>query len=133
MNIVLDTNVFVSGIFWSGAPAKVVNAWLSGDISLVMTADILNEYVRIAEKLGSKYQINFEPFINFLTIYSDFYDPISLSEQVSRDFDDDKFIAAAIASGCKIIVSGDGDLLYISGYAGISVLKPSTFVKKFLT
>lgn len=25
--LVLDTNVFVSEIFWSGPPAKILNAW----------------------------------------------------------------------------------------------------------
>ena len=27
MRIVLDTNVFMSGIFWAGPPEKILNAW----------------------------------------------------------------------------------------------------------
>ena len=27
IKFVLDTNVFISGIFWSGAPAKILDSW----------------------------------------------------------------------------------------------------------
>lgn len=27
IKLVLDTNVLVSGIFWSGVPAKIIDAW----------------------------------------------------------------------------------------------------------
>ena len=48
------------------------------------------------------------------------------------DPDDDKFIACAMSATCNIIVSGDVDLLEISGYKGIEVLKPADFVKQKL-
>ena len=46
--------------------------------------------------------------------------------------DDDKFIAAAIDTRTKIIVSGDKHLLRVSGYQGVSVLTPRQFVVRYL-
>jgi predicted nucleic acid-binding protein len=34
IRLVLDTNVFVSGIFWSGPPYKILQAWQKSEISL---------------------------------------------------------------------------------------------------
>jgi predicted nucleic acid-binding protein len=43
MRIVLDTNVLMSGIFWSGPPYETLKAWKQGKISLVVSQEILFE------------------------------------------------------------------------------------------
>lgn len=58
------------------------------------------------------------------------YVPLQLNEQVCRDQDDDKFIACALAAKATFIISGDQDLLIISGYKGVNVIKPGTFVRQ---
>jgi len=55
-----------------------------------------------------------------------------LSEPVCEDPDDDMFIACAIASKSKVIVSGDKHLLNIKSFGGITILKPREFVDTFL-
>lgn len=54
--------------------------------------------------------------------------PIELPGPVSRDPDDDKFIACALAAGIKWIISGDDDLLSISGYQGLKIVTPAQFL-----
>ena len=132
IKIVLDTNVFISGIFWSGPPAKILSAWEQGMIKVVYSRDVLDEYIRVANILNKKYpEVDIAPFINLVTIYGQLIKAVELKEQVSCDPDDDKFVAAALTANCPII-SGDSDLLDIDGYAGISVMKPSLFVKHHL-
>ncbi|WP_367401603.1 PIN domain-containing protein [Geoalkalibacter halelectricus] len=41
MRIVLDTNVFISGIFFSGPPHRIFQSWRDGRIQLVLTPEIL--------------------------------------------------------------------------------------------
>lgn len=36
MKIVLDTNVLISGIFWDGAPRKVLSLWAKNKIDLLI-------------------------------------------------------------------------------------------------
>ena len=61
-------------------------------------------------------------------------DPLSaaLKQPICEDPDDDKFFACALASGSKVIISGDKHLLKVTGYQGIQVLKPREFVDKYL-
>lgn len=130
MKIILDTNVFISGIFWSGPPYKILKAWQQRKVDLVVSQEILNEYDRVSKALSEKYpSIDLSPFIELLTIHAEIYTPKKLKEPVSCDPDDDKFIACALSAKIKIIVSGDQDLLSVSGYQGIDIMKPGAFAK----
>ena len=52
MRIVLDTNVFISGVFFGGAPGMILQAWRSGEVSLVVSKPILEEYERVGAELS---------------------------------------------------------------------------------
>jgi len=133
MKVVIDTNVFVAGIFWSGPPYVILQAWQEKKIQVVITKDILDEYHRVAELLQKQYPlINLTPIIEWVTTYSETCHPVSLSKPISADPDDDKFIACAIAAKTNIIISGDKHLLDVSGALGIEVIKPRTFVDRYL-
>jgi putative PIN family toxin of toxin-antitoxin system len=47
---------------------------------------------------------------------------------VCRDPSDDKFLAAALASGSRFIVSADNDLLSLVEYEGIRICTPATML-----
>jgi putative PIN family toxin of toxin-antitoxin system len=47
MRVILDTNVFVSGVFFGGQPGKILTAWRNGKIRLFLSPEILEEYVVI--------------------------------------------------------------------------------------
>ncbi len=55
-----------------------------------------------------------------------------LPGQVSDDPEDDKFLACALAGRTRFIISGDKHLLRVSGYRGITVLKPREFLTDVL-
>ena len=44
MNIVIDTNVVISGTFFGGAPRKVLEAVVGKDVSAYATTEIIEEY-----------------------------------------------------------------------------------------
>ena len=133
MKIVLDTNVFVSGIFWVGAPYQILNAWHNHKISIAVTPEILEEYTRVANILQKKHQkIDITSLMDLVTRYTEVYQPVSLPEKISCDPDDDKFIACALSSNAKIIISGDSDLLDVNGYNEITIITPRKFIDKFL-
>jgi len=129
MKIVLDTNVFISGIFFSGPPSQILKAWKDKTIQIVLSEEILTEYQRVGEELSSKYsEIDIVPIIDLLTIYGEFVEAKDLSVSICEDPDDNKFIECAISSNCKLIVSGDKHLLKTSGFQEIEVLKPREFI-----
>jgi uncharacterized protein len=133
VKVILDTNVFISGVFFSGPPYQILNAWRNGKIRLIISQAILSEYWRVGEAFADKFpSIDLRPILDLVTIEAELYDAKDLSEPVCSDPDDDKFLACAIASGSKIIVSGDKHLIKVSGFEGIEVLKPIEFVKRHL-
>ncbi|MFA6038007.1 MAG: putative toxin-antitoxin system toxin component, PIN family [Legionellales bacterium] len=137
IRIVLDTNVFVSGLFWSGPPSQILDAWEEKNLTLVFSLDIMEEYKRIAHALAHKRELhqdmNVSAALELIAIHGELASPISLDKSISRDPDDDKFIACALGADCFLIVSGDKDLLDISGYAGINIVKPGEFLKHYLS
>jgi putative PIN family toxin of toxin-antitoxin system len=134
VKVVLDTNVFVSGVFFSGPPHRILKAWNAGKFELVISDEILNEYKRVAAILAKQYPpTNLKPFLSFIEQKATFATVYNLPEPVCEDPDDDKFLACAISSGAKIIVSGDKHLLKVSGYSSVQIKKPSTFVTEDLS
>jgi uncharacterized protein len=133
MKIVLDTNVLVSGIFFSGPPAEILRAWSRGKFRLVLSPEILDEYTRVSAELSEKYSsIDVQRILDIVVVHSDMCSPAPLAARICEDPHDDMFIAAAIDSGTKIIISGDRHLLRTSGYKGVSVLTPREFVVRYL-
>jgi predicted nucleic acid-binding protein len=55
LKVVMDTNVFISGVFFSGPPFQILKAWQSGKFELVVSQEILDEYRRVGEILGEEH------------------------------------------------------------------------------
>ena len=133
MKIVLDTNVFVSGVFFSGPPYRILEAWRDGKIQVVVSTEILDEYQRVGEIMAEDHPaIDLKPLLDYLIQYAEICAAPPLPESVCEDPDDDKFLSCALASESRIIVSGDKHLLKVSGYREIEVIKPRDFVIKYL-
>ena len=80
MRVILDTNVFMSGLFWGGSPGEILDAWGSKFLTIVFSKNILTEYLRVSDELSKKYrQIDIAPFINLLTIHGELHEPKKLS------------------------------------------------------
>ena len=133
MKVVLDTNVLVSGIFFSGTPSKILEAWNEGVFELVISPEILEEYRRVVEELGSQYaSVDAGRIIDLILLRSQISVSEPLVAQVCTDPDDDEFLACALATGVRVVVSGDKSLLNASGYNGIEVIRPREFADEYL-
>ena len=134
MKVVLDTNVFVSGVFFSGPPHQILQAWRGGKVQLVISPEIFDEYSRVGEELGEQFPaVDLRPVLELVTINAEMVSPADSAEPICDDPDDDKFFLCAISAPCKVIVSGDKHLLVKSGYGGVQVLKPRDFAEKILS
>jgi putative PIN family toxin of toxin-antitoxin system len=133
LKVVMDTNVFVSGVFFSGPPYQILKAWQSGEFELVVSQEILNEYRRVGQIMGEERPgVDLQPILNFVLEHAKVYQSAFLKDPICEDPDDDKFFACALASGSKVIISGDKHLLKVTGYQGIQVLKPREFMERYL-
>jgi putative PIN family toxin of toxin-antitoxin system len=133
MKVVVDTNVVISGVFFGGMPSRVLEAWRDGESDLVVSPEVLEEYRRAGEELTARFPgVSLAPFLALLVMNAEIVEAPGLSDQVSRDRDDKKFIACALAANCQTIISGDKDLLEVTGYQGLKVVAPREFLESVL-
>lgn len=133
MRVVVDTNVLVSGVFFSGLPRRILEAWRDRRIDIVASLEILEEYRRVGERLAAQFEgVSLEPFFSLLATNALIVQPRPLPQAIVSDPTDDKFFACALAAKCKVIISGDKRVLAESGYEGVEVLRPRRFVERYL-
>ncbi len=107
MRIVLDTNVLLISLPKNSPYRLIFDAFLSGEIKLVVSTEILNEYAEILEKQTSiavaKNVLNLI-LSNENTILQEVYYRWHLIE---KDPDNNKFVDCAVAGDAKYIVTDD--------------------------
>ena len=102
MKIVIDTNVFISAVFFGGLPLKVLQSVISKQNDAYISPEIWEEYKDVIERMTNKYpsrlkqQLIDEVFKVFKVIIP------SSKISICRDHDDDKFISCAIVQSVCI-------------------------------
>jgi uncharacterized protein len=131
VRVILDTNVVVSGLFFGGAPRRILELWREGALEWVITAQILDEYRRVGSVLGQRYPgVNADPFLDFVARRATVVTPKKLPKPATADPDDEKFFEAAVGGDVRLIVSGDKHLLNAAGSFRVQVLKPADFLEQ---
>lgn len=129
---VLDTNVVVSALLFSGPPSRLISAWQSGRLPLVVSAPILDEYIRVLAypkfkltntEIRGLLEEELIPFMETVTAVPTYVPDL-------RDPDDAKFITCAVAAGVRWLVSGDDDLLSLHHVESVDVLSVTAFLQQ---
>ena len=129
--VVVDTNIYISAIFWGGKPRKVIELGRNGHIWIFTSVEIEKE---IEEKLRLKFKLDADEALLVLLDFSTFTTPVKITKKikvVADDSDDDKFIECAVLCGADYIVSGDKHLLKMEEYEGIKILNSADFLLFF--
>lgn len=128
MRVVLDANVVVSGIFWSGPPQKILERWLEGKLTILVSEPILAEYGDVLRRMtGNQGGALFSKWNRLLTELSEFVEPRRLAA-ICRDPGDHKYLEAAVGGRAQALVSGDKDLVVLKAIEGIPILTPRAFL-----
>lgn len=130
MIAVLDPNVIISALLSpGGSPAQVLRLWLEGAFDLVSSPALLDEltralaYPKLTEQIsGAEAEEAVELIARGAVVAEDPADPPTAP---SEDPGDDYLIALAEGSRA-VLVSGDRDLLSLSGR--IPVYSPAEFL-----
>jgi len=106
VKVVLDTNVLISGIYFGGLPGKILEAWGARRFQLLVSTEILQEYLNVAERLADRYAgVEYESILGLIIQNAELVQASKLPEPVSTDPDDDKFLACALAGESTTIVT----------------------------
>jgi uncharacterized protein len=130
MRVVIDTNVLISGLFWdSGPPRKIIQAWLSGKVSVIASQEIVDEYRGSTARLSERRKVNVAKLLEQLLIQVHYVSPARLPSQVCRDSEDDIFIAVAFSGRAKYLVSGDAEVLRVRRFRRVKIVSPASFLR----
>jgi putative PIN family toxin of toxin-antitoxin system len=137
LRVVLDTNVFVSGLLSkTGLPAKILDAWRAGQYLLITSPPIVAEIKRVLEipRISEKYLINRGDIEQLIILLEK--DALivpghtDVKNTIPDDPSDEMFLACALDASADCIVSGDRHLLDISEYKGIPIITVNEFEEK---
>lgn len=127
--IVLDTNVLLSGTAYPNSiPGKIVSAWRSGGIQVILSQYILDELKRVLPRLNHRLgwsSVEIAEFVDSLAFFADLVDPVQTAEPLLRDKADQPVLGTFLAANANYLVTGDKDLLALS--ASYPIITPAEF------
>lgn len=126
MRVLPDTNVIVSAVATRGLGADVFRAVLSAH-ELVTCAQVIQEVRRI---LRIKFRVPeplIEEYLELLGQEAIVAKPGDLPDLPLRDRDDAAIVAAAIAAGAQVLVTGDHGLQGLKNAGKVRILSPRAF------
>jgi putative PIN family toxin of toxin-antitoxin system len=135
MRAVIDTGVFVSALIRKqGTTGDVLRALRDGRFIAIYTTDIVVEIIDVLGRAKFRVKYHIEPddittIINLIRLRGELVTPTQ-KVTACRDPKDDKFLEAAIVVQADCIVSGDADLLDLTPFQEIPILRPAEFLAR---
>ncbi len=122
----------ISALLFSGTAARLVPLWQSRRIAILISREILTEYLRVFAY--PKFQLSeqeIRPLIEEELL--PFVETIRVRRRlavVRRDPDDDKFLECAVAGRAQYLVTGDRNLRELGSFRGTTILTAGEFLER---
>lgn len=130
--VIIDTNIWISGLFWGGVPFQILEKFYRRLIIPCFSRETFNEW---NDKVGALAQITgkLELYLKdkrLIEKNSLFVFPQEKID-ICRDPKDNKFLEAATASAANFLISGDRDLITLKRIKETHIITPAQFLKLF--
>jgi uncharacterized protein len=130
IRVVLDTNVLISALLFTGPPSRLVPLWRERRVVLLLSKDVYIEYLRVLA--FPKFKLSGEEIKALVEEYVlPFAEMATVAETpaiIRDDPADDKFLALAAVGRARYIVSGDKHLLALREYRRVKIVTPREFL-----
>ena len=130
--IVLDTNVFISGLLSSTSPPAKVLELAIRDGQLLATVETQRELVKtLLSKRFDRYvpRAKREALLIRLAPLVELVASVQVV-RACRDPKDDKFLEAAVNGRADVVITGDKDLIVLSPFAGVPIITPAEYLER---
>ncbi len=129
MRAVVDTSVWVSGVYWTGLPHRLLQRWRDGEFEAIVSPALLAELERalgaVAHRIGANPDLA-EEWMDLITSGAELVHP-GRTVLICRDPADNAVLEAAVAGQVDCIISGDRDLTDLGEHCGVRILTPRQF------
>jgi hypothetical protein len=137
MRAVLDTNVWLSGIFWNGEASKIIEKAENKDFQIFISEEILSEIVNILNR-ESKFKnyilnlkLSIEDLLRTILSISLLVEPKVKLDVVKLDPKDNIILETALEGKTEYIVTYDNHLLNMIEFRNIKIINPGEFLELF--
>lgn len=133
---VLDTNVVISGLLWTGTPRKILHAADEERFFLFTSSELLEELAYVLHRPKFKAFLarrgsDFKDVLAQIVRLARLVVPKPFSEIiVAQDPSDDMVLACAVTAAADLIVTGDEHLLSLEEFRGIPIITPAAFLQR---
>lgn len=136
LKVVLDTNVFVSGLAYpSSPPGKILMAWRSGALEVCASRYVLDELRRVLPRLAHRHGLSdqeMDDLVDILSFQVELVQPAGFHDEDLRDDCDQPVLGTLLAGMVHheviCLVTGDKDLLALEGR--YPIVTPAFFWQK---
>ena len=128
MRVVIDTNIWVSGMLWRGAPWRLLRLAEQGTVELCTAPSLLAELAEVLayESLQprlAELALNPAELVAYAMRLATVFEVTGEGAPiVAADPDDDEILRCAAVAQADYVVSGDRHVLGMGEYAGVPIL-----------
>lgn len=137
MKVLLDTNIWISGLLWGGNTRKIIQLAMAEQILLYSSKLLIDElqatlaYPKLQRRL-KKLEITAEELLVEVYRLIQLSQPILLSNIPDlRDSKDKIVLETALSVPVEVIISGDEDLLVLGQFHNIPIVTTKQFLDNY--
>ena len=129
LKVCVDTNIWISGIIFSGKPADVVSAAFNKKFQLVLSQVILDEIEKnLLGKFGFSHR-NTKRLIGRILQVADLYEPSGSVKVIHGNHTDNLVLETAVLGRAKYLVTGDKQhLLPLKMFKHVKIVDANQFI-----
>ena len=128
MRAFLDSNVLVSGIAFGGNEHALLLLTFTSDHTFVTSDDVQEEAMQVLRATFPRFREEAHEILSLVraeVVPQDSYAARLQDFPRLRDPNDAHVLAAALASRCDLLITGDKDLLVLGQVEGLRIVKPA--------
>ncbi len=133
MRVVIDTNVLISAIFWTGKPKQILNKVRQEEITFLTSEFILEELKNVLRKADKPFKLSEEDADRIVIAMRELAVVVKIGSHVSvcQDENDNRVLECALDGNADCIITGDFHLLQLGSFQKINIMTVSDFLDYF--
>ena len=129
IKVVIDTNVFVSGLTFAGKPREVLDLVWNGEIEVYISPFIFSELEKALKVVFSWSNNQIEQAIKEIKDKTILVEPKNRVHAITRKDDDNRILECALEAKANYLITGDKKhLLPLKEYQEVKIVPPMEFL-----
>jgi len=130
VRVVIDTNVLISAIFWTGKPKQILNKVRREEVTFLTSEFLLEEIRDVLTRENKPFKLSTEEAERIVKEMRNLAVVIKTGSHLSicQDENDNRVLECAIDGNADCIITGDSHLLQLGSFQKIDIMTVSDFL-----